>query len=90
MVSELKQYINNSNWQKEDPLTRRYEVLTYDDYEIYRTSLDEGVDYYFNKRCMKSIESMKQFPERYDYDWDQWEQQYLSELQKMKEYLAAE
>lgn len=76
-VGRLKEIANEeTNWQKTN-LDGSFKDIDDHDYEIYRTCVDENVDVRFIRRCRKGIETMKQDPERYNYDWDLMESIYL-------------
>lgn len=72
-VREMRKCIKESKWQKGVP-------LTYEDYAIYKISVDENIDTIFNSRCKKGIETLKSYAsDRYDFEY--WENVYLGKCE---------
>ena len=88
-VEEIRGYISHTNWGKRNIYDNDWNDLEYEDYYWYRVSLDENIELRFNQRCKATMEKLKKLPEKYKYNWVEWEETYLNnqlEALKNKEY----
>ncbi|OME55404.1 hypothetical protein BSK59_13070 [Paenibacillus odorifer] len=85
-IAEFKEKIRDDsvNWQKYKPDTKVYRDIDYDDYELYRISVDFNLDESFNSRCNKAIDSLKKNMS-VEIPWNEWEERYLEDKKLSKQ-----